>query len=98
MSVDIFIEMLAWVPAACHTPKIEPVVPNLMSESLGSRPWARAAGAAAVSAAAETTKRRRLSMGFLPVLLVGSSLAGTPAPSLFPPFWQEAGNAVGVAS
>src|SRR5471030_1421331 len=61
MSVDIFIEMLVWVPAAGQTPKIEPVVPNLMSASLGSRP---ARAGEAVAAMAETMKWRRLSIAF----------------------------------
>ena len=59
MSVDIFIEMLFCVPAAGHTPKIEPVVPNLMSGSAGSSPFAKAPplkGPAAASAMVEVTK------------------------------------------
>src|SRR5882762_6422368 len=65
MLVDIFIEMLFWVPAAGHTPKIEPVVPNLMSGLVGSSPLASAIrGWAMVSTAADVTKWRRLSMAF----------------------------------
>src|SRR5581483_6475875 len=64
MLVDIFIAPVG----PSQAPKMEPVVPNLMSASIGSNP-ARAGAVVAAKAAVETTKRRRLSMAFSPVLL-----------------------------
>jgi hypothetical protein len=62
MLVDIFIEMLVCVPAVGHTPKMEPVVPNLMSGSFGSRLLAVAPVAA--KAMLDVTKWRLLSIAF----------------------------------
>src|ERR1700733_11278302 len=59
MLVDIFIAPLG----PSQAPKMEPVVPNLMSAFVGSRP-AKAGAAVAAKAAVETTKWRRLSMAF----------------------------------
>src|SRR5471032_22482 len=91
MLVDIFIEILAWVPAAGHTPKIEPVVPNLMSGSSGSRP-ASAGDAAAARAAVDITKWRRLSMAFSPLfLLVAASLSASAKAR----YWRGLDNELG---
>src|ERR1700753_1209102 len=57
MLVDIFMAPVG----PSQAPKMDPVVPNLMSASVGSRP-ARAGAVVAARAAVETTKRRRLSM------------------------------------
>src|SRR5215831_5078276 len=72
MSVDIFMEIVFCAPAFGQVPKIEPVVPNLMSLSNGSRPLAFA-GEAAARAAVETMKWRRLSMA-VPLFLLGRCL------------------------
>src|SRR3954468_13608537 len=59
MLVDIFI-----APSApFQAPKMEPVVPNLMSGSAGSSP-AKAGEVATAKAAVEARKWRRLSMAF----------------------------------
>src|ERR1043165_6747425 len=59
MLVDIFIAPSAPLQA----PKMEPVVPNLMSGSVGSSP-AKAGATVTAMAADETRKWRRLSMAF----------------------------------
>src|SRR5579863_2548706 len=74
MSVDIFMEMEFCAPAFGQVPKIEPVVPNLMFLSSGSRLLA-STGEAAAKAAVETMKWRRLSMA-APLVLLGRSLSG----------------------
>src|SRR6185312_13944861 len=61
MLVDIFMAPVG----PSQAPKMEPVVPNVMSASVGSSP-AKAGAVVAARAALETTKWRRLSMAFSP--------------------------------
>src|SRR5690349_12990842 len=79
MLVDIFI-----APAGpFQAPKMEPVVPNLMSASVGSSP--ASAGDAAVTAAVaalETRKWRRFSMAFPFFCCYGYFISGLKNPLL----------------